>query len=123
MFSHHERNERTQVRVGIGLPAEPRSKEATGLERHFICSAQRDMALAVTGASSVPTQLIVEEWPAIGGRARFPCGPLTIGSFPKVSISPIRKDWRDRLGGSFLFDVRGNNRECVELGLRGARIC
>lgn len=38
-----------QVGVGIGLPAEPRSKaEASGLERHFICSAQEDTALRVT---------------------------------------------------------------------------
>lgn len=37
-----------QVGVGIGLPAELRSKEASGLERHFICSAQEDIALRVT---------------------------------------------------------------------------
>lgn len=49
LFSHHGRNGGMQVGVGIGLPAEPRSKEATGLERHCICSAQQDIAFGVTG--------------------------------------------------------------------------
>lgn len=49
VFSHHGRNGRMQVGVGVGLPAEPRSKEATGLERHFICSAPQATAIVVTG--------------------------------------------------------------------------
>ena len=83
-----------QVGVGIGLPAEPRSKEASGLERHFICSAQEDTALRVTcqalGKHSWPSS---HERPAVKGRSRRRVvAPGLYLHFASSPFLPIRKD-------------------------------
>lgn len=84
LFSHHGRNGGMQVRVGIELPAEPRSKEATGLERHFILLCATGYGYWGYWSSSVPADQAAEEWPALRAKAQ---GQEALGPLSHMCIS------------------------------------
>lgn len=85
--------------MGIGLQAEPRSKEATGLGRCLIWSEQEDTGIGGPAKYCKHSWSFHSQWPAAEGgnedKARGPCGPEVVCAFHKV---PSQLTGEDRTG-------------------------
>lgn len=81
---------------GDWVPTESRSKEASGLERHFICSAQEDTVRLCTN---------VADRSGIKGRgkARCRCGPWAVRSLHKVPFASLKD--KNRWQARWLFSL------------------